>query len=146
MDVIIQTITKAVQENLDTVVLMLIVVNSLYLINILFGTVQGTFGENGKFDLKKFLFGFLKEIIASVGIFALCYVLNLFALVLQLTNDITISTDIITTAEVIIILITWAVDLIKDIIDKIKSLKTLKYVSWDDVQYQINTNTQEEIG
>jgi len=146
MDVIIQTITKAVQENLDTVVLMLIVVNSLYLINILFGTVQGTFGENGKFDLKKFLFGFLKEIIASVGIFALCYVLNLFALVLQLTNDITISTDIITTAEVIIILITWAVDLIKDIIDKIKSLKTLKYVSWDEVQYQINTNTQEEIG
>lgn len=146
MDVIIQTITKAVQENLDTVVLMLIVVNSLYLINILFGTVQGTFGENGKFDLKKFLFGFLKEIIASVGIFALCYVLNLFALVLQLTNDITISTDIITTAEVIIILITWAVDLIKDIIDKIKSLKTLKYVSWDEIQYQINTDTQEEIG
>ena len=84
----------------------LIVVNSLYLINILFGTVQGTFGEDGKFDLKKFLFGFLKEIIASLGIFALCYVLNLFALVLELTNDITISTDIITTAEVIIILVT----------------------------------------
>lgn len=146
MDVIMRTITEAVQENLDTVVLMLIVVNSLYLINILFGTVQGTFGEDGKFDLKKFLFGFLKEIIASLGIFALCYVLNLFALVLELTNDITISTDIITTAEVIIILVTWAIDLIKDIIDKIKALKTLKYISWEDVQRQINTTTQEERG
>lgn len=146
MDVIMKTITEAVQENLDTVVLMLIVVNSLYLINILFGTVQGTFGEDGKFDLKKFLFGFLKEIIASLGIFALCYVLNLFALVLELTNDITISTDIITTAEVIIILVTWAIDLIKDIIDKIKTLKTLKYISWEDVQRQINTTTQEERG
>lgn len=146
MDVIMKTITEAVQENLDTVVLMLIVVNSLYLINILFGTVQGTFGEDGKFDLKKFLFGFLKEMIASLGIFALCYVLNLFALVLELTNDITISTDIITTAEVIIILVTWAIDLIKDIIDKIKALKTLKYISWEDVQRQINTTTQEERG
>lgn len=146
MDVIMKTITEAVQENLDTVVLMLIVVNSLYLINILFGTVQGTFGEDGKFDLKKFLFGFLKEIIASLGIFALCYVLNLFALVLELTNDITISTDIITTAEVIIILVTWAIDLIKDIIDKIKALKTLKYVSWEDVQRQVNITTQEERG
>ena len=106
MQIIIDTIEKALQDNLATVVLMLIVVDSLYLINILFGTVVGTFGKNGKFDLKKFLFGFLKGFLASCGVFALCYVLNLFALVLQLTNDITISTDIITTAEVIIILVT----------------------------------------
>jgi hypothetical protein len=50
MQVIIETITKAMQENLDTVVLMLIVINSLYLINIVLGTVKGTFGENGNFD------------------------------------------------------------------------------------------------
>ena len=146
MQVIIDTIEKAWQANLETVVLMLIVINSLYLINIALGTVNGTFGVNGKFDLKKFLFGFLKELVTSACIFALCYVLNLFALVLQLTKDITISTDIITTAEVIIILTTWALDLIKDIIDKIKSLKTLKYVSYEDVQRQVNQSSQEEIG
>ena len=146
MQIIIDTIEKALQDNLATVVLMLIVVDSLYLINILFGTVVGTFGKNGKFDLKKFLFGFLKGFLASCGVFALCYVLNLFALVLQLTNDITISTDIITTAEVIIILVTWALDLVKDIIEKVKSLKTLKYVSYDDVQRQVNESPQEEIG
>lgn len=146
MQVIIDTITKAMQDNLATVVLMLIVVDSLYLINILFGTVCGTFGENGKFDLKKFLFGFLKGFLASLGIFALCYILNLFALVLQLTKDITISSDVITTAEVILILTTWALDLVKDIIDKVKTLRTLKYVSYDEVTLQTNKQTQEEIG
>lgn len=146
MQVIIDTITKAMQDNLATVVLMLIVVDSLNLINILFGTVVGTFGKNGKFDIKKFLFGFLKALLASAGIFALCYVLNLFALVLQLTNDITISTDFITTAEVIIILVTWAVDLIKDIVEKVKSMRELKYISYEDVQRQVNQGTQEEIG
>lgn len=146
MQVIIETITKAMQENLDTVVLMLIVINSLYLINIVLGTVKGTFGENGNFDWKKFLFGFLKELITSVCIFALCYVLNLFALTLQLTNDITISTDIITTAEIIIILVTWAIDLVKDIVEKVKALKQLKYISYDDIKIQQNTQAEQGIG
>lgn len=146
MQVIIETITKAMQENLDTVVLMLIVINSLYLINIVLGTVKGTFGENGNFDWKKFLFGFLKELITSICIFALCYVLNLFALTLQLTNDITISTDIITTAEIIIILVTWAIDLVKDIVEKVKALKQLKYISYDDIKIQQNTQAEQGIG
>ena len=142
METIIRVIEEAIQSNLETIVLMLIVVNSLYLINIILGTVKGSFTE--KFDWKKFLFGFLKAIITDISIFGLCYVLNLFALTLQLTKDITISTDIITTAEVIIILVTWAIDLAKDIIEKVKSLKDLKYVTYDDVQ--INKKTQEEIG
>lgn len=142
METIIEIIQKAIQSNLETIVLMLIVVNSLYLINIILGTVQGSFVD--KFNWKKFLFGFLKAIITNVCIFGLCYVLNLFALTLQLTKDITISADIITTAEVIIILVTWAIDLIKDIIDKVKNLKQLKYISYEDVQ--INKKSQEEIG
>lgn len=81
---------------------------------------------------------------SSVSIFALCYVLNLFALTLQLTGDITISGDVITTAEVLIILTTWAIDLSKDIIEKVKSLKELKYIKYEDVQ--INKSTQQEIG
>ena len=81
---------------------------------------------------------------SSVSIFALCYVLNLFALTLQLTGDITISGDVITTAEVLIILTTRAIDLSKDIIEKVKSLKELKYIKYEDVQ--INKSTQQEIG
>lgn len=142
MDTILEIIQKAIQSNLETIVLMLIVINSLFLINILLGTIQGSFIE--KFNWKKFLFGFVKAVVADVCIFGLCYVLNLFALTLQLTKDITISTDVITTAEVIIILTTWALDLAKDIIEKVKNLKTLKYVSYDNVQ--INKGTQEEVG
>ena len=45
MATIIDTIEKAVQANLETTVLMLIVINSLYLINIVLGTVKGSFTE-----------------------------------------------------------------------------------------------------
>ena len=139
---IIQTIEKAVQENLETIVLMLIVVGSLNAINIVLGTIIGTFTD--KFDAKKFFFGILKAIVIGLCIFAFCYTLNLFALTLQLTKDITISTDFISTVEVFTILIVWAIDIGKDVIAKIKSMKELKYVKYEDVQ--INPNKEEGIG
>ena len=139
---IIQTIEKAVQENLETIVLMLIVVGSLNAINIVLGTIIGTFTD--KFDAKKFFFGILKAIVIGLCIFAFCYTLNLFALTLQLTKDITISTDFISTVEVFTILIVWAIDIGKDVIAKIKSMKELKYVKYEDVQ--INQNKEEGIG
>ena len=135
-----KTIVEAMEENLETIILMLIVVSSLYAINILFGTIIGAYTE--KFNVKKFLFGVLKMILADVGIFVFCYTLNLFSLTLQLTKDITISGDFITTVEVFGILIVWAVDTTKDIVEKVKSLKELKYVSYDIVQ----ANPQSEKG
>lgn len=137
---VIKIIRGAVEENLETIILMLIVVTSLYAINILFGTIVGTFKES--FNLKKFLFGILKCLVSDTGIFAFCYTLNLFSLTLQLTKDITISSDFITTIEVFTILVVWAIDLGKDIIEKIKSMKTLKYVTYEDVQI----NVQSEVG
>lgn len=142
METIIQTIQKAMQENLETVVLMLIVVGSLSGINIVLGTIIGTFTE--KFDVKKFFFGILKAFIIGLCIFVFCYTLNLFSLTLQLTKDVTISTDFITTVEVFTILIVWAIDIAKDIVAKIKSMKTLKYIKYEDIQ--INVNNQSEVG
>lgn len=139
---VLDIITQAIESNLETIILMLIVVTSLYAINILFGTIVGTFKD--KFNFEKFIFGVLKCLVADTGIFLFCYTLNLFSLTLQLTKDITISADFITTVEVFTILIVWAIDLAKDIIEKIKSMKTLKYVSYEDVQ--INPSTQEGIG
>ena len=142
METILKLIQEALQENLETIVLMLIVVGSLNGVNIVLGTIVGTFTD--KFDVKKFFFGILKAIIIGLCIFVFCYTLNLFALTLQLTKDITISADFISTVEVFTILIVWALDLCKDIIDKIKSMKQLKYVKYEDVQ--INPNTEEGIG
>lgn len=144
METILKLIQEALQENLETIVLMLIVVGSLNAVNIVLGTIVGTFTD--KFDVKKFFFGILKAIIVGLCIFVFCYTLNLFALTLQLTKDITISADFISTVEVFTILIVWALDLCKDIIDKIKSMKQLKYVKYEDVQLQQDFQTEEGIG
>ena len=141
---IIKIIEEAMQENLETVVLLLLVVSCLYATNILFGTILGSFTE--KFFPKKFFFGILKGILGCVGVFTFCYTLNLFSLALQTTKDISISTDIITTLEVVCILIVWCVDLAKDIIEKLKSFKVLKYVSYDDVQVMENPQDNKELG
>lgn len=139
---VIKVITEAVQENLETIILMLIVVGSLSAINIVLGTIIGTVKD--KFDPKKFVFGIVKAFVIGLCIFAFCYTLNLFALTLQLTKDITISTDFISTVEVFTILIVWAIDIAKDVIAKIKSMKELKYIKYEDVQ--INVNNQSEVG
>lgn len=142
MATIIKLIQEAMSENLETVVLMLIVVGSLSGINIVLGTIIGSFTEG--FDAKKFFFGILKAFIIGLCIFVFCYTLNLFSLTLELTKDITISSDFITTVEVFTILIAWALDLAKDILEKVKGMKNLKYIKYEDVQ--INTNTEEGIG
>ncbi|MBR2653975.1 MAG: hypothetical protein IKD59_05400 [Lachnospiraceae bacterium] len=133
---ILKVIQAAVEENLETIILMLIVVSSLYVINILFGTILGTITE--KFIPKKFFFGIFKGFVANVGIFAFCYTLNLFSLTLQQTKDIQISSEFITTIEVFTILIVWGIDLAKDILEKIKSMKQLKYIGYEDVQINVN--------
>lgn len=139
---VIKVIVEAVQSNLETIILMLIVVGSLSVINIVLGTIIGT--VNDGFDVKKFFFGILKAIIIGVCIFVFCYTLNLFALTLQLTKDIVINADFITTIEVFVILVAWAYDIGKDIIEKLKSMKTLKYIKYDDIQ--INPQVEQGIG
>lgn len=138
MKLIIETIQKAFSENLDAVVLLIIVTAMLYLINIVLGTILGT--HQVGFNLKKFLFGFLKGTIASLCIFAFCYALNLLALTLKLV-DIVVSVDVLTIVEVIVVLSTWAIDLSNEIFEKVKSLKELKYIKYEDVSvndYQTN--------
>ena len=130
------------ESNLETVVLMLLVVASLYITNILFGTLLGTFTE--EFIPKKFFFGILKGIVGCIGVFVFCYTLNLFALTLQTTKDITISNDLINTLMVIGVLVAWAWDIALDIVEKLKSFKTLKYIKYEDVQ--INPQSEKGIG
>lgn len=141
---VIKIIVEAMQENLETILLMLIVVGSLNAVNIVLGTILGTFTE--QFNFKKFWFGILKAFIMGCCIFVFCYTLNLFSLTLQLTKDITISSDFITTVEVFSILIVWGIDLSKDILEKIKSMKQLKYVSYNDVTIQQNPESSGGIG
>lgn len=141
MDKIIEIITKAMSENLEAVVLLIVVTGILYLLNILFGTILGT-NEVG-FNLKKFFFGFLKGLYACIGIFAFCYVLNLFSLTLALV-DINISVEVITVLEVVSVMVTWDINLATEIYEKIKSLINLKYVTYDDIT--VNDYSVDERG
>ena len=142
MATIIKTIEAAIHDNLEAICLLIIVTAILYIANIMFGTVLGS-KEDG-FNLNKFIYGFWKGLLAAAGIFVFCYSLNLFALTLKLIN-ISISTEVITVLEVIGVMVTWDLDLAKEVFEKIKSLKTLKYVSYDDVQVNPNSSL-EEIG
>ena len=141
MEKIIEIITKAMSENLEAVVLLIVVTGILYLLNILFGTILGT-NEVG-FNAKKFLFGFLKGLYACLGIFAFCYALNLFSLTLALI-DINISVEVITVLEVVSVMVTWDIDLTKEIYEKIKQLKELKYVAYEDIT--VNDYSVDERG
>lgn len=121
---------------------MVIVVIGLYGVNIFFGTVIGT--KQDRFMPKKFFFGILKALGCGIGIFAFCYLLNLFTLSMNLTDLITIHQNVTTTIEVIGVLYLWAMDLSKEVLDKIKSWRDLKYVSEDDIS--INQQNPEPSG
>lgn len=136
MDVILELLQKAWDSNLIIVAAMVIVVIGLYAVNIFFGTIIGT-KEDG-FDFQKFLFGILKALGCGVGIFAFCYILNLFSLTMNQTDLVSINETVITTVEVIGVMYLWAMDLAKEVLEKIKSWRDLKYVSEDVLAFTQN--------
>ena len=136
MNIIIETIKQAFGENLEAVFLLIVCTAILYLINIVLGTILGA--NNIGFKVKKFAFGFLKGLIVSISIFAFCFVLNLLSLTLALV-DIKISVSVITVLEVVGVLAIWDLDMCQEIFEKIKSLKELKYLTYEDVNdYSVN--------
>ena len=153
MRIIGKIIMDAVQENLELVTLLVLINTLLNLLNIMYGTVIGTKEEG--FDVKKFFYGIFKWVLGCFGIIGFAYVLNVLALTLEaLEIDFTIkflgadftSDKIISIVEVIGILVAWSYDLSKDVIEKIKLMKELKYISYDDFEIQENMYSQEEKG
>ncbi len=144
MNVVLELLQKAWSENLVIVMVNLIVSFGLYFTNIFFGTIIGT--KTMGFNLKKFLFGILKALGCCSGIFLFCYLLNLFSLGMNLTNLITVKAEVTSTIEVIAVLYIWIIDLSKEVLDKIKSMKDLKYVTYDDVEVQQNPEPSGGIG
>lgn len=138
MEKLLQIFTEAASdENLLIVIVNLAVALGLYGTNIFFGTIIGA--KTDSFDLKKFLFGVLKALGSCLGIFVFCYLLNVFSIGMNMTDLISIKTEVISTIQVIGVLYVWVIDLAKEVMDKIKSFRNLKYVSYDDMDItQIN--------
>lgn len=138
-------IIDSIMEDVITITLLISSDGVLMLLNILFGTVIGTKTEG--FDWKKFFFGILKAILITLGIAAFCIIIEIVPLILERIK-ITLSEEIVTYTQVLGVVLTWVINDILEVYEKIKSLKSLKYVTIEDVQgkLQENINNQEERG
>lgn len=141
MSKIFTDIGQYVFDKIEVVIVFLIVAGGMYVVNIILGSLNAIF--TNEFDWKKHLYGVAKAVVACCSILMFCLLLNLFSYGLSLIN-VVLPDSVVTIIEVICILVGWCYDLSLDIIDKIKGLKTLKYISYDDIQQ--NSNPQEEVG
>ena len=140
---ILANITSSVFDKMEVVVVFLIVAGGMYITNILLGSLNAMFTK--EFDWKKFFYGVAKAVVACLAILLFCLLLNLFNYGLTLIN-ITIPDTVITILEVIGVLVGWCYDLALDIFDKIKGLKTLKYIKYEDIVIQDEANNFKELG
>ena len=133
MEIIIDIFNEVIKdEYLPLLVVFVLVVMALMLLNILLGTIYGTKEE--KFDFKKHLFGWLKMLATGIVIIAFGFVVDYFVIALNHLPQIAISTELITIGEILAVIVVWCVDLTKEIIEKVKSLKELKYITYDNVK------------
>ena len=132
MNIIVDIFNEVIKdEYLPLLIVFVMVVMALMLLNIILGTINGTKEEG--FDFKKNMFGWLKMIATGFVIVAFGFVVDYFVLALNHLPQVEISTELVTIGEIIAVIVVWCIDLSKEIIEKIKSLKELKYVKYEDV-------------
>lgn len=143
MSKILSSISSVLTDKMEVVLVFLLVSGGMYVVNIILGSLNALFSK--EFDYKKHLYGVAKAFVACLSILFFCVLLNLFNYGLSLINII-VPDSVITVLEVIGVLVGWCYDLALDIFDKIKGLKTLKYISYDDIQIQENAQNEKGIG
>ena len=131
MEIVTRILKEAFTSNLQYTILMDIVIAFLFLANILLGSIIGA--RTDKFDIRKFFFGVMKAVAVLLIIVGVSYILNVFTLSLSEIEGISISTDVVGTVELLGILIVQGIDLAKEVVDKLKSFRELKYESYDNV-------------
>ena len=141
MNQITNILQQALQDNLVSTIMIIICVAMLYVLNSVLGLAIAYF--KSETDIKKFIVSQARNIVVLLCIFGTCYALNVFAITLNLIDGITLSTDYVCTVEIIGIVVVWCVDLAKDIFEKLKSFKDLKYVSYDDVHYNDGNGVEQ---
>ena len=137
----IQNIITNIFSNMEAPIVFHIVAIVLRIANIVLGSIDALFSKD--FDWGKFFSGIEKMVVVAITILMVIITLNLFAYGLTLI-DVTLPKDMVSAFEVVLIVITWCVDLAIEVTEKIKSMKDLKYVKYEDIQ--INPQTEEGIG
>ena len=137
----LENIITNVFSNLEAPIIFLIVAIGLRIANIILGSINAIFDKT--FDWGKFFSGFYKTLVVAVTILIVIIILNLFAYGLTLI-DVVIPKDTVSAMTVILIIVTWCVDMALEVKDKIQAMRELKYVTYDDIQ--INPENPKELG
>lgn len=135
------TIANNIFSNMEAPIVFLIVAIVLRVCNIILGSIDAMFKKD--FDWGKFFSGIEKMVVVAITILMVITTLNLFTYGLSLI-EVVLPKDTVNAFQVVLIILTWCVDLAKEVTEKIKSLKDLKYVKYEDVQS--NAQTEEGIG
>lgn len=138
----LKTIADNIFSNMEAPIVFLIVAIVLRVCNIILGSIDAMFKKD--FDWGKFFSGIEKMVVVAITILMVITTLNLFTYGLSLI-DVVLPKDTVNAFQVVLIILTWCVDLAKEVTEKIKSLKDLKYVKYDDVIQQ-NTEPTQELG
>lgn len=138
----LKTIAENIFSNMEAPIVFLIVAIVLRIANIVLGSIDAMFKKD--FDWGKFFSGIEKMVVVAITILMVITTLNLFAYGLTLI-DVSLPKDMVSAFEVVLIIVTWCVDLAIEVTEKIKAMKELKYVSYDDVTQQ-NPQAEEGIG
>jgi hypothetical protein len=127
---------------MEAPIVFLIVAIVLRIANIVLGSIDAMFKKD--FDWGKFFSGVEKMVVVAVTILMVIITLNLFAYGLSLI-EVQLPEQTVSAMQCVLIIVTWCVDLAIEVTEKIKAMKELKYISYDDVTQQ-NPNTEKGIG
>lgn len=142
MEKVIEILKMALDSNIDYAILLDCCIAFLYVANITLGAIIGT--RENKFDPKKLLFGILKAVIILVVIVGVCYIANVFVLTINQIEGLSIGSSIITTVELLGVMVSVGADLAMEVVDKLKSFRELKYVSYEDNVPIVNNRDLKE--
>ena len=141
MQIFFKLLSDAIQENLIILVALMFTMAILEIADLGLGFYIGVIDES--FKWKKLWFGILKRIVLLVCVLLIGYGTNLFGLIVELFIGMfggVINTNIIVSfIEIALVVFAWVIDLLKDLYNKLKNLKTLKYIKYEDVGYNEGT-------
>lgn len=138
----IAKILQNIFANMEAPIVFLIVAIVLRIANIILGSIDAMFKRD--FDWGKFFSGIEKMVVVAITILMVIVTLNLFAYGLTLI-EVKLPEQTVSAMQCVLIVVTWCVDLAIEVTEKIKAMKELKYISYDDIT-QMNPNTEKGIG
>lgn len=138
----IAKIFQNIFANMEAPIVFLIVAIVLRIANIILGSIDAMFKRD--FDWGKFFSGIEKMVVVAITILMVIVTLNLFAYGLTLI-EVKLPEQTVSAMQCVLIVVTWCVDLAIEVTEKIKAMKELKYISYDDIT-QMNPDTEKGIG